>query len=349
MSTPHPSTLLRAYGSAILLGLLVMPAACDRSATAPESRPAPSTAASHDLFPITKLPSPAPDFDASQYFAIDVNRAAQQQYGASATAVLTTDHLYGWKASVAGRLFGIDMARAVADQYGTGYVLAAVGVAGYDWRAVRWSGLNSHIVPVMPVASDLFWDVNSVRTGLANFKSVLLTIRNWYSYRAGQTFHYVQPLVVFLQSTQTAAQWNALAELSTDPNHRYDFMNAAIGEYRRSYPQPGSALKAVIVPFTGASPDIWHGAASTSGIYAVSPPRASSITCPASGSLDARCADATYAIGHELGHTFGLQHACDAYPSDPNCGNSIMQTGKPWDAILLSGEINTLTPQSFFW
>ena len=47
-----------------------------------------------------------------------MQRAAVQQYGSSATVVLTVDHLYGWKASVGGRLYGIDMKRAVADQWG---------------------------------------------------------------------------------------------------------------------------------------------------------------------------------------------------------------------------------------
>jgi len=328
---------------------LLVAAACERSATAPDSIAAKGAAANHDLLTIPRI-QPLADFDATQFFPIDVNRAAQQQFGSSATAVLTVDHLYGWKASIGGRLYGIDMARAVADQYGSGYVLGAVGVAGYDWRAIRWSNLTNRVLPVMPVASDFFFDVNAVRSGLANFQSVLLTIRNWYSYRAGQTFHYAQPVIVPLQSTQTAAQWNALSQLTSDPNHRYDFMNAAINEFRRSYPQPnGSVLKAIMSVYTGASPDVWLGAASTSGIYAVSPPRATSITCPASGALDYRCSDATYAIGHELGHTFGLAHACDAYSSDANCNNSIMQTGKPWDAILLTGEINTLLPQGFFF
>ena len=327
---------------------LLVAAACERSATAPDNFAAKGAGASK-LLTIPKI-QPLADFDASQFFPIDVNRAAQQQYGSLATAVLTVDHLYGWKASVGGRLYGIDMARAVADQYGSGYVLGAVGVAGYDWRAIRWSNLTNRVLPVMPVASDFFFDVNAVRSGLANFQSVLLTIRNWYSYRAGETFHYAQPVIVPLQSTQTAAQWNALSQLTSDPNHRYDFMNAAISEFRRSYPQPnGSVLKAIISVYTGASPDVWLGAASTGGNYAVSPPRATSISCPASGELDSRCSDATYAIGHELGHTFGLAHSCDAYPSDPSCNDSIMQTGKPWGAILLTAEINALLTQGFFF
>ena len=350
MSPLATSPLLRAHRRPALLLLATLLAACERSPTAPEiaaktMRPAESLL----LTPETRLPNLAPTFDGSAFFPIDVNRAAQQQYGASATAVMVMDHLYGWKASVGGQLYAIDMARAVEMQYGSGFVLGAIGVAAYDWRAVRWSDLNNRVIPVMPVASDFFWNVSAVRTGLANFKSVLVTIQNWYDLRAGQTFHYTLPLIVPLQSTRTSAQWNALSTATADPDHRWDLMNAAIDEYRRSYPRPGSAQKTIIVPFTGASPDVWLGAASTDGRYAVAPPRAASLTCPASGTLDSRCADATYAVGHELGHTFGLQHSCDAYPSDATCSNSIMHTGKPWSAILLAGEIATLTPQTFFW
>jgi len=210
------------------------------------------------------------------------------------------------------------------------------------------------VLPVMPIASDYFFNVDSVAWGLANFRSVLVTIRNWYGLRMtlyggpSKTFRLLQPLVVFLQSSRTAAQWNALSSSTTDDLHRYDFMYAVDSEYQRSYPVPGSVLRVAIVPFTGNSPDVWLGAADQAA-YAVAPPRASSVTCPSTGPLDYRCSDATYAIGHELGHGFSLHHSCDTYPNDANCANSIMQTGKPWDAILLPGEVTTLQSSPFFF
>ena len=329
------------------LVLLALPQACDRNPAAPPTE---------GLLIGPPVPS-FPVFDNSQYFPIDVQLAVQQQYGSAYTAVQMSNHLYGWRAKYkywTGGLYSIDMARAVRDQYGSGYVLGAVGVGINDWRAVHWSALTNIVLPVMPIASDYFFNVDSVAWGLANVRSVLVTIRNWYALRMtlyggpSKTFRLLQPLVVFLQSSRTAAQWNALSYSTTNDLHRYDFMYAVDSEYQRSYPVPGSALRVAIVPFTGNSPDVWLGAADQAA-YAVAPPRASSVTCPSTGPLDYRCSDATYAIGHELGHGFSLHHSCDTYPNDPNCANSIMQTGKPWDAILLPGEVTTLQSSPFFF
>jgi hypothetical protein len=323
-------------GRAAVLGLLSLAGACGRDVTAPVGQLG-GQATGASLSP----------FDATGYFPIDVQRAARQQYGSSAKAIQVSRHLYGWAAKLGGHRYPIDMARAVRDQYGPDYILGAVGVGVYDWRAVHWSALSGEVLPVMPIASDYFFNVDSVAWGLANLESVSVTIRNWYALRVGKTFRLLPPLVVFVPSSRTAAQWNALSYSTTDSQHRYDFLYAADSEYRRTYPEPGSSLRVVIVPFSGSSPDVWLGAADQA-VYAVIPPRASSIMCPAVGPLDSRCSDATYAIGHELGHGFGLAHACDIYPGAPNCQYSIMQTGKPWDAILLPGEISSLQASPFF-
>ena len=344
----YGTTLRSRVLTAALLGIVSVLAACKPTTEPVERREPQGPDALID--PGMTLPTNLlVDFDASAYGPIDVLRAARTQYGSAATLTSVSDHLYGWRAVVNGRYLSIDMQRAVADQYGAGFVLGAVGVHLYDWRAIRWSGLNNRVVPVMPIASDLFFNVDAVRTGLANFRSVLITIRNWYDLRmGGESFHYAQPLIVPLQSTQTAAEWNWTSSLTQNEDHRWDLLDSAIVEYQRSYPNPGSSLRVMLAPFTGSSPDVWLGAAST-GRFAVAPQRATSIVCPTSGPLDYRCADATYAIGHELGHTFGLAHSCDAYPKDLRCSSSIMHTGKPWDAILLPGEIATLQPLSFFW
>jgi hypothetical protein len=344
-----------AWGRAALLALLAFPLACDRDATGPEAglpvRPEASI-----FTPV--LPSLLPpDFDASQYFGLNVALAARQQYGSAATVVTVSNHLYGWRAVVGGRRYSIDMQRAVRDQFGSGHILGAVGVGIYDWRAVRTQGWVNRVLPVMPIASDYFYNVDAVRTGLANLRSVLITTRNWYGWRVGKTFRMLQPLVVFNQSSRTAAQWNALAASTAAPGHTFDFWTAAVTEFFNQYPTylPGGSAM-VIVPFTGASPDVTFGANGASGApdhpKTVGAPQAASITCPSTGPLDARCAEATYWIGHSLPFTFldgeGINYSCVAYPGDPNCSQSILQDGRPWDAILLPGEITKLQASLFF-
>lgn len=304
----------------------------------------------------------ASGFDGSYLRPIDVAREAREEYGSSAAVTSLCDHLNCWRAKVNGQLRGLDLTRAVQSQYGSGYKLVAVGLHLYDWRAISLPRANYIVQPVIEVASDRWLDVAGVDQGLASFRSVLTTTQNWYSYRAGKTFHPLTPIVI--QSDYTSQQWIDDAASTAQPCYdgnnthwdcpRYNLLRHSQEQYLKRLPQPGTdnRLRAqlsslAVSQYVGYAPDVWLGAAD-GGQFAMAPPRATSVSCPASGAQDSRCADATYAIGHELGHAFGLDHSCHAYPSDPNCGKSIMETRKPWDAILLQGEIDHLIGSSYF-
>jgi len=43
-----------------------------------------------------------------------------------------------------------------------------------------------------------------------------------------------------------------------------------------------------------------------------------------------------------------FNYSCVTYPSDPNCSQSILQDGHPWDAIMLRDEITRLRQTPFF-
>ena len=300
--------------------------------------------------PVLPAPTPTPAtlpvvFEDQFYHPLDLERAAKEQWGQNATLVSECDGMNCWKAMVGTQLKDLDLKRAVSKQYGSGYTIALVGVQKYDWRAVRFADLNYVILPVMLIASEYVTDIDGVRTGLAQFESVLANTQNWYYMRAGRTYRLLQPLVV--PTGTSSAQWNATAESTTDNNKRDALGAAAIDAYKQQYPLPGNPLRVVAAPYTGASVNIWHGAVSQSN-FAVVAPRETSLMCPLSGLLTPECSDASYAIGHELGHNFALNHSCDDYPTDPMCGNSIMQTGKPPNAILLQPEIAKLQQSPFF-
>ena len=286
-------------------------------------------------------------FEGDYYRSLDLRQAAIDQYGPGAVLVESGDHLYDWKVRPSGSrlLQPLDVAEAVASQYGSGWRLVTTGVHKYDWKAFRPSEPDEVVLPVVLVASDRFFDVAGVAGAVERFRSVVGRVQSWYGARVGAKLRVLEPLVV--RTSLSSTQWDDLSALSDDPAHRYDFLNECIRAYEESMPEPGSNLRVVLSPYTGESAGVWLGAAS-SGRYASAPQRATSLDCPAEGPLGAACADAAYAIGHELGHTFGLGHSCDEYPGHPRCGESIMQTGKPPEAILLQQEVCELLASPFF-
>ncbi len=288
---------------------------------------------------------PASAFEAQYYRPLDLERAAREQYGPTATVLSTGEHLYDWKARVGRELKGLDLKRAVADQYGAGFSLVMTGVHRFDWKAFRLAGPDSVVLPVMLVSSDRFFDVSGVARAVSRFRSVLGRVQGWYNGRVDGRLRFLQPLV--LPTSLTADQWNDLSAMTAEEATRYVLLDSSIDAYEAQLPAPGGNLKIVLSIYSGDSADLWLGAAST-GRYAMAPPRATSLDCPAAGPLDPMCADAAYAIGHELGHTFGLGHTCDEFPGHPDCSRSIMQVGRPPEAILLQREVCILLESPFF-
>lgn len=283
--------------------------------------------------------SVAPGFNSNFYLGLDLQQATRQQFGTQATLKLKGNHLYQWSAMLQGTTYSLDLQRATRQQYSSQHALVAVGAGAYDWKAIDFKAVGSVVLPVMIVPADKAYDNAGIQQALTNYRSNLLATQTWYHQQLGERFQMLDPIIVF--APQTAAQWNALAERNalTGATHKEALLRASTMIVENRYPGLPDNLKVVIAPYTGNSPDVWTGSMAT-GKFAVVAPRVTSVYTGSLDKMDARSTDAVYALAHELGHTFGLDH-----PQDPS---SIMQTARPPQARLLPTELAHLRQSSFF-
>ncbi len=250
-------------------------------------------------------------------------------------------------------------------------VVAALAASALAQPAPKPSCPGCAVVPVVLVASD--YDTKgegAARTGAAYFLTAVKFAQRWYLAKAGKTFALGTPSV--LASDLTADQWIALSCLTATPDERkrfppcdakkyaskspqarYAYYSEVEKEFKAKVPNAGADdRRYIIAVFAGSQPDVWLGAADGAA-YAAATPRSTSVFCPSyqrdPTGRDARCRDSVYAIAHELGHSFGLQHSCDQNLYDKKgCENSFMQTKHPPDMGMLAGEREALRKNKFF-
>lgn len=304
------------------------------------------------------------DFNYNVYKPMDLTRECRSKYGSSFNAVSSGDHAYNWGCSNGIATYGINAGAVCRAQWGSQYKAVLNGNHKYDWSCTNWDEANYHVVPVVIMASEFFFDVNATNEGISTVANIAKNTRDWYgeNMALGKTFSLARPVVHLSLKGRDA--WHDYSCLTAQPNERVgqgctDLASAAdrgklfwemVNEvkYLFNNKSESSNLVASIFVYTGgaSSAPFWFGAAAlgVDGVeYNVQPP--SSVACV---SEDEDCG--VYALGHEAGHNFGLGHACDGDNAPANCGLSIMQNPSLiFDrAILLQSEQDFLDNSLYF-
>lgn len=284
-------------------------------------------------------------FDKDFIYGIDLNRAAVEQHGAGATAVVSgANHMWNWQARKAdGSVGGLDMQLAATRQYGAGAKIVSVGAYANDWRVIKPAELKYKIIPIMYVTQEKIWDPAAVKAALDIFETHLMGSQEWMRQKIDKTFDLLQPLVVY--TSRTTAQFNAWnTEMSTGPNPfaYFDGLRQDVQTFMGSHYNP--TLHKYLVSVYGAQQ---NGSAAASPVAVVA---SEVFTNPfkvyypdpletSRGSEE----DNAYAILHELGHTFGFPHQ-----EGPTADTMLMWNKRVPYAELSDDERATLLASPFF-
>ncbi|WP_162674625.1 M12 family metallo-peptidase [Vibrio variabilis] len=305
----------------------------------------------------TAQPALSWEFSTAPYKKPDFQRYCQQQYGWDAVARKQGEHVYNWQCTQGANNYPMNIVAACSDQFGSDHSPVIVGASAEDWRCTNWQQANNKVVPVIIVSANYFYNITASDSAIEVVAGVVEKVKAHYKSQmnTGKTFSLVEPIIALsLKSNQA---WHDSSCLTSPVEHRnlecssvlpvtadrgrlfWDAVNEVKAQFANK-----SELTNVVAPifiFTGNEGEAFGlGAAALEweGVkYNVQPP--SVAVCD---NNDTQCG--LYAVGHEIGHNFGLKHTCDVQPQLETCHSSLMQSGQ----LLMPFEQATLNESAFF-
>jgi hypothetical protein len=281
------------------------------------------------------------------FASVDVLAAARRQYGP--TTELWPNpapgHAYSWQAKKPNdsTRYSIDLQPWCSAAYGADTRVVQSSFDG--WKRFNPYAYDWHVLPVVLVATDRFWDAAAIQQGVANFRHNLACVADWYQTQIGKSLRLLEPQLFC--GRRTSKEWYDLYVNQTD---RYDLWKACDEELVRLY---GNRLNAnilyVVTQYCGYTPEWdWDAAGGMMhigrGFLAVVSSFATSWRFE-NGSAPTWDETVLYALGHEMGHCLGLPHTPD---TQAGWDRSIMRRGMPLSAILTAEEKAKLATNPFF-
>jgi hypothetical protein len=295
------------------------------------------------LFIISLLKFTPGQSQSSSFSSIDLQAFANINYGIGASVKFSNpNHIYDLNIEKDGRMYNIDMKTIVKSQLGARYYPVMTGLTGFDWSAISNVELTQKIVPIVIIPSDAFYDIADSKDMANNLLANINYSQKWYQNHMpdGKTFRLLDK-TIFVYSDKLTTYWNKLAEMTDwgdtpeeKNKNRFAYLEEAKSLFEKSLPELANFKSTIICA------SVWVGrevkasglGAAASDNFVIQPPSVAT----------SQGRQHIYAIGHELGHAFGLPHSCELYNNrtNPSCDESIMQN--PGDKFL---QVGTLLPE----
>lgn len=272
----------------------------------------------------------------SQFYGINMQAIAVDQYGPGAEAVCTGDHAYDWKVrTMDGQLKGLDIQGYADRHYGGNWRSVLVGVGKNGWKWYNPFKDNWLLQPVLMVAKGIGRDIEAVEQGKENLRINAEYAQAWYREKLGKTFS-LSPHTILAICPDDIDKVLHLARSTKEKATRF-----ALLDYHKRilYQRLGNRVNSNIIyacaSFTGYHPNEDFGSAAQGNVFALSSDNTSLTIDPDNWTKATR--RAAYDFIHESGHSKGLSHSTE-HDDGPGYKKSIMYSGEPPTAILLPRE-----------